>query len=380
MNNEPEVQVPEISAEDLRGRLERHEDVQVLDVRKQDERAEWWIPGSAHVDAFDALRAHDPSGVLRAAQQLPRGVPVVTVCGAGRTSKLAALALREVGVEAYSLAGGMRGWSAAWNTAPVSLPAGAPEVLQVRRTGKGCLSYLVMSAGQAGVIDPSVGPQVFVDLAAARGAKIVAVFDTHVHADHISRAHELGRLTGALVVLPEQQRVHLPFTPARDGDSFPVGDVNIRALRTPGHTRESTCYAIGEWALATGDTLFLGGVGRPDLAAANNEESRERARLLHQSLHQRIFPLPDATVILPGHTSEPLGFDGQAFAAPLAELREAGGLGLLDEAAFVNTLMERLPGSPPNHMAIVHINEGLEPAPADFTALEAGANRCAVRA
>ena len=124
-----------IDAKTLLGMLERGEPVTVLDVRKAEDRAEWQIPGSVHVDAYDALKAKDPKAMEEA--ELPEGLPVVTVCGAGKSSAVAAEQLRARGYEALSLEGGMKAWSMAWNTAGVDVPGEELAVVQVRRTGKG---------------------------------------------------------------------------------------------------------------------------------------------------------------------------------------------------------------------------------------------------
>jgi rhodanese-related sulfurtransferase len=115
--------------------LQRGEPVTVLDVRKAEDRAEWQIPGSVHFEAYDALKAKDPSSMEEA--ELPEGLPVVTVCGAGNSSRTAAEQLRARRYEALSLEGGMKAWSMAWNTAEVDVPGAEPVVVQVRRTGKG---------------------------------------------------------------------------------------------------------------------------------------------------------------------------------------------------------------------------------------------------
>ena len=124
-----------IDARTLTGKLERGERVTVVDVRKGEDRAEWSIPGSVHYDAYDALNAGD--NLAMEGLDLPEGEPVVTVCGRGRSSALAAEQLRREGYEAFSLEGGMEAWSLAWNTAEVPLAGAKAEVVQVRRTGKG---------------------------------------------------------------------------------------------------------------------------------------------------------------------------------------------------------------------------------------------------
>ena len=124
-------------------------------------------------------------------------------------------------------------------------------------------------------------PEVYQDLAVQHGWTITHVLDTHVHADHLSRSRLLAEATGATLHVPEQDRVTYSFTPVRDGDILDIGSSRLVALRTPGHTLESTSYLLDGKALFTGDTLFLAGVGRPDLEASPEAGTRARARLLH---------------------------------------------------------------------------------------------------
>jgi len=124
-----------IGAMTLRDMLERGERVTVVDVRKGEDRAEWLIPGSVHVEAYDALNSGDDQAMQ--GLELPEGEFVVTVCGRGHSSAVAAQQLRRQGYEALSLEGGMKTWSLAWNTAEVPLPGASAEMVQMRRTGKG---------------------------------------------------------------------------------------------------------------------------------------------------------------------------------------------------------------------------------------------------
>lgn len=363
-----------ITVDALRDLLERGERVTVLDVRRADQRAEWMIPGSVHADVYDALWAGDERALNSV--ELADDRPVVAVCNVGQTSRIAADLLRRRGLEALSLQGGMRAWSLAWNTAEIQRHERPVTLVQVRRTGKGCLSYLIGSEGKAAVIDPSVGPETYLELAKARGLEIVAVIDTHVHADHLSRARALAQIARAELYLPQQHRVRFAYRPLNEGDTLTIGSARIEALRTPGHTHESTCYLLdGRW-LHTGDTLFVNAVGRPDLKSDNAEETRGRAAALYDSL-ERLFGLPDETLVLGCHTSEPIAFDRKPIVAPLREVRS--GLPLLHESKerFVEQLLARIPPTPPNHLQIVALNEAGELPAGDPTALEAGANRCA---
>ncbi len=291
-------------------------------------------------------------------------------------SQLAAEQLRARGLQALSLAGGMKAWSLAWSTATVPLPAGEFRIIQIRRTGKGCLSYLIGSQHEAAVIDPAVEPEVYLELAQKNSWTINHIFETHIHADHLSRARRLAGRTGATLVLPGQNRVAYPFQAVQDNEVLPVGAARLSALHTPGHAGESTCYLLNEQALFTGDTLFLASVGRPDLEATA-EEVRRRSHLLYYSL-QRLRTLPSETLILPAHTSQQIPFDQKAIVASLAQASKQIELLQLPEVEFVETILARIPPTPPNHHHIIALNEaGLFPD-YDPTDLEAGANRCAV--
>jgi len=363
-----------IEVETLRTWLEEGRPVTVLDVRPMAERAEWAIPGSIHVNAYEALKAHDPAAL--AAVDVPSDQPVVTVCAAGKTSQVAAKQLAARGVPALSLEGGMKAWSLAWNTAEVPLDDRSAQVIQVRRTGKGCLSYLIGAGEEAFVIDASLDPQVYLDLARSHGWQITNVFDTHIHADHLSRSRLLTGGSGAMLFLPDQRRVSFPFTAMRDGDTLATPHLMLTALHTPGHTLESTCYLLNNALLLTGDTLFLTSIGRPDLHA-DEQEARARSSQLYHSLH-KLLALPPETIVLPGHASQPVPFDGVPIGARLSEIDEHVGLLHVTQTAFVETLLQRLPPTPPNYERIVTLNEaGLVPE-GDVTVLEAGANRCAI--
>jgi glyoxylase-like metal-dependent hydrolase (beta-lactamase superfamily II)/rhodanese-related sulfurtransferase len=365
----------QIEAETLRGWLEAQQPVTVMDIRTDDDHAQWTIPGSIHVNAYDALRLGQPGALTDAVLPLDR--PVVTVCNAGRVSQTAAEILAERGFDARSLAGGMKAWSLAWNTADVPLSDPSVRVVQVRRTGKGCLSYIVGSGNEAAVIDPSVSPDVYIDLASRHRWTVRYVLETHVHADHLSRARELARQTGATLVLPTQQRAKFPFTAIANGERLPLGSATITAMHTPGHTEESTSYALNDTAVFTGDTLFTNGVGRPDLHA-DPEGARRRARALFASL-TRLQQLPPAMLVLPGHAGEPVAFDGQPVAAQLEHVSRWLSGWLDSEMAFVERVTAHLPLTPPNFSRIVAFNEAGDFPEGDPTDLEAGANRCAVR-
>jgi glyoxylase-like metal-dependent hydrolase (beta-lactamase superfamily II) len=358
----------------LREMLDRGEPVTVLDVRPQDQRSEWWIPGSVHFDAYSALKAKDPNAMEEA--EPPEGQPVVTVCAAGNSSSVAAEQLRDRGFEAYTLEGGMKAWSMAWNSAEVSVAGSDARVIQVRRTGKGCLSYLIGSGGEAAVIDASLDPEIYVDLADSLGWKVTYVLDTHVHADHLSRSRALAEFVGATFHMPEKTPVSYPFSALGDGEAVSVGPARLEAMRTPGHTPESTCYLLDGEALFTGDTLFIDSVGRPDLGAKPGAV-REKAHSLHASL-RRLLNMDPETLVPPGHTGTPVPFDGVPVVRTMAEVRASVPLLRESEEVFVEKIAGSAMPPPENYERIVELNRAGELPEGDATELEAGANRCAV--
>lgn len=363
-----------ISVEQLQTWLTEGRPVTVLDVRPMEQRVEWAIPGSIHLDVYHALNKHDVHALD--AVQVTDDVPIVTVCAAGKTSQLAAEQLAKRGINAFSLKGGMKAWSLAWNTAEVSLDDSSAQVIQIRRTGKGCLSYLLGAGKEAFVIDASLDPHIYLDLASSHGWQITSVFDTHLHADHLSRSRLLAEQSGAMLFLPNQKRVSFPFTAIRDGNTLASPSLMLTALQTPGHTPESTCYLLNNQVLLTGDTLFPTGVGRPDLHA-NEEQAQKRAEALYHSLH-KLLALPSETLVLAGHTSSPVPFDAIPIVMRLGEIDEQVSLLHTSRTTFVQMTLTRIPPTPPNYQRIVMYNErGLLPE-SDVTELEAGANRCAI--
>ena len=364
----------EIDTPTLQGWLENGHSVEVIDIRPRADYEAWHIPGSLNVDAYRAIYAHSPGPL--ADYHPTDGQQVVAVCYVGQTSKIAAQYLASRGIETLSLAGGMQAWSLSWNLAEVPLAQSKAEIVQVRRTGKGCLSYLVASDGAAVVIDSSVDPQVYLDLAAQRDCSITHILDTHIHADHLSRSRALAELAGAAHYLPIQDRAHFEYQALEPGQLIDFGDSMLEAIHTPGHTFESMSYLLDGKALFSGDTLFLDSVGRPDLKA-DREESEARARALHRTL-QNLAAMDPEIIILPCHTGQPVPFDRIPLASPLETI--LGNVPALryDEEQFVTWILERLPANPPNYEKIVHLNEqGVLPA-LDPTVLEAGGNMCAV--
>lgn len=179
----------------------------------------------------------------------------------------------------------------------------------------GCLahaSYLIGSASEAAVVDPQRDIAQYLDEATAQGFKIKYVIETHLHADFVSGHRELAARTGAQIVFGQKANAAFPHLAVKDGDELPVGQIKLRVLETPGHTPESISVLVIDPALSeqplkvlTGDTLFIGDVGRPDLASAQQSSkgysSEQMAGLLYDSLHGKLLTLADAVEVYPAH-------------------------------------------------------------------------------
>ncbi|ADB42136.1 MBL fold metallo-hydrolase [Spirosoma linguale] len=173
----------------------------------------------------------------------------------------------------------------------------------------GCLAeaaYYIESAGEAAIIDPLRETKPYLDRARADGAVIKYIFETHFHADFVSGHLDLAAKTGATIVFGPTAQPGYKACVARDGEEFRVGKVKIRVLHTPGHTLESSTFLLldeagKETAIFTGDTLFIGDVGRPDLAVKTDLTRDDLAGYLYDSLHTKIMTLPDDVIVYPGH-------------------------------------------------------------------------------
>ncbi|MEM6643219.1 MAG: MBL fold metallo-hydrolase [Bacteroidota bacterium] len=181
--------------------------------------------------------------------------------------------------------------------------------MKVEQIYTGCLAqgaYYIESDGEAAIIDPLRDPKPYIDKAAAKGSKIKFIFETHFHADFVSGHLELAGKTGATIVYGPGATTDYAIHQAKDGEEFEVGRLKIKALHTPGHTLESTTYLLldeegNEHAIFSGDTLFIGDVGRPDLSQKGDLTQDDLAAMLFKSLRTRIMTLPDEIVVYPAH-------------------------------------------------------------------------------
>ncbi|MEZ5155569.1 MAG: MBL fold metallo-hydrolase [Solirubrobacterales bacterium] len=362
-----------ITSKQLADRLAAGEQMTILDIRPD---ADWMIeaPGVRHVHApADQLLA-DPSRL----DGLDGAVAVV--CNRGLTAAPVAEALRARGVDAAVVDGGMRGWIGTLQDRPVDAGLDGAALHQVQRPGRGCLSYVLISDGEALVVDPAPDVEHYVALAAESGARVTDIVDTHIHADHLSGARVLAQRTGATLRLPApalERGVEYAdaVEPLADGDEFTVGSVTVRAVGLPGHTTDMTGLLLGGRALVSGDSLFADGIARPDLQRGDHDGARAMARQLHRTLRDRVLALDPGVVLLPGHTHP--GVNAGAIAPELAEVREqVPELSIDDPDDFAEALLEAMPPRPANYEAVIAVNSGRHPFDPE---LETGGNSCSTR-
>jgi len=368
-----------MTTKELARKVIRAEPLFILDVRNAKDFVDWKVEGKninyLNVPYFELLE-----GVDKLVHDLPKEGEILVVCAKEGSSKMVAEMLAEAGVDSAYLRGGMKAWSEHLEPLKVGdLPDGG-ELFQFVRYGKGCLSYMVISKGEAAIIDPTRMTGVFLDFAKEKGAIIKHVFDTHLHADHISGGRKLAEVTGATYYLPpnDADEVQYDFTSVEDGMQIIVGNSKINTIYSPGHTIGSTTFIIDDIFLMTGDILFIDSIGRPDLAGLAEDWVSD----LRETLYDRYKELVGNLVVLPAHfmIMDEVNEDG-TIARKLGELyNENHGLNIDNEQEFRKLVTEHLPPQPNAYKDIRKINMGkISPDEEMQREMEIGPNRCAVR-
>jgi len=365
----------EITPDELGERLQSDEPPLVLDVRHREEYEDWHVPGSVNVDVYDDL-ADDPDKAKPALRDLPEDREIVTVCAAGILSQTATEVLEELGYDAVTLADGMNGWSRVHRHAAVPVDIDG-ELVQIARPGKGCLSHVLVSDGEAAVFDPSHYVTEYEAILDDRDADLVGVFDTHAHADHVSGGAALADRHEVPYYLHPKDALAIDAAPLADRETFTVGDIAFEVVHTPGHSEGSVSFDIEGEAILTGDTLFHESVGRVELGVEAGIEASDveaNAATLYDSL-QRLLDRPDDALVLPSHDP---GSPEPPVTATLTEVRERNDDLGRDREAFIAELAADIPDHPPNFERVKRANVGQEAVPEDELAeLELGPNNCA---
>ncbi|HEX9691604.1 MAG TPA: MBL fold metallo-hydrolase [Gemmatimonadales bacterium] len=377
--------VPEIDPAELARQLEHGDAVQVLDIR---------APGSVAAGrielASDGL-FHNIVGsrlaTVRSADDLglDRGVPVAVVCAHGNSSLPAAAFLRQLGLDAKSLRGGMAAWMQLCLQRELPAPPSVDALIQLDRIGKGALGYVLVSDGAALVVDAPRDWSAYRAAAEAAGARIVGVADTHCHADYISGGPALAGALGVPYYLHPADAVYpydgtpgrLRFEPLDPARTLPVGRARVHVLHTPGHTEGSVTFTVDDAVALTGDFVFVASVGRPDLAG----RAEEWTTTLWNSLESARASWNDDMLICPAHyASERERNVNGAVCARFGDIRASNqGLEPNDHEQFAAWVRKHTATFPDSYRAIKAVNVGLLTVD-DFEAevLETGKNECAV--
>ncbi len=370
-----------MTASEVTKKVFNKETLFILDVRNQDAFADWKIEGAnfsyLNIPYFDLL-----DGVEGVIEQLPTDKEILVVCAKEGSSVMVAEMLSDAGLDVAYLQGGMKAWSEHLEPVKVGDLKDGGEVYQFVRIGKGCLSYMIISNGEAAIIDATRMKDIFLNFAKEKGAEIKHVFDTHLHADHISGGRRIAEATGAAYWLPpkDAEEVVFEYQKLEGGTDVEIGNttINIHALYSPGHTIGSTSFVVDEKYLLTGDILFIDSIGRPDLAGLADDWVGD----LRETLYKRYKELSEELIVLPAHFMiiDELNDDGSVSEKLGTLFAKNHGLNIADEEEFRNLVSKNLPPQPNAYQEIRKTNMGrITPNEEEQREMEIGPNRCAVR-
>ncbi|TCP52674.1 glyoxylase-like metal-dependent hydrolase (beta-lactamase superfamily II) [Tumebacillus sp. BK434] len=372
--------VQAVNAKQLHQDIEQGKALFLLDVRNPEDYADWKIESAAvqsvNIPYFDFLDDNDEIYA-----DLPKDAEIVVICAKGGSALMVAELLDERGYTASYLEEGMKEWSQFYH--PITIAdTGSMKLVQFNRLAKGCLSYMVISDGEAVIVDPGRHVHEYLDYAEAAGVKITGVMDTHLHADHISGGLQLAERTDATYYISasEMQGANLPYAALEDHENIRFGrvDVQVLSVPTPGHTPGSTSFLVNGEYLLSGDTIFVGGLGRPDLGG----KAREWAQSLYDTVFSTIANLSDEVLVLPTHFADIEEINAHGYVgASLGAIRQNNAImRTADRAAFTEAVAGAVGATPPNYTEIVDINRGvLQADPEKAMEVEIGPNRCALK-
>jgi glyoxylase-like metal-dependent hydrolase (beta-lactamase superfamily II) len=357
------------------------EELFILDVRNETDFADWKIEGESieiiNIPYFDLLE-----GVDSVLEKIPEGKKLLVVCAKEGSSKFVAEQIVEAGRgNVFYLEGGMKSWSEHLEPVKIGDLMDGGAIYQFVRIGKGCLSYMVVSNGEAAVVDTLRMTEVYQQFAQDHQVEIKHTIDTHLHADHISGGRALAEQAGAPYWLPSKDATEVVFEYAKleEGQLLTVGNtkINIQPVYSPGHTIGSTSLIVDDLYLLTGDILFIKSIGRPDLAG----NAEDWVGDLRNTLYNRYKELSDDLIVLPTHfgSVSELG-EGGSVSARLADLYQHNpGLNISNESEFRRAVTHNLPPQPNSYKEIRQTNMGkIQPNEELKSEMEIGPNRCAI--
>ncbi|MFP7159384.1 MBL fold metallo-hydrolase [Priestia aryabhattai] len=370
-----------LTAKEVTQKIVNKEPLFILDVRNESDFSDWKIEGHyfhhLNVPYFDLL-----DGVGDILEKLPSDKEVLVVCAKEGSSVMVSEMLSEAGLTVSYLKGGMKAWSEHLEPVKVGDLKDGGEMYQFVRIGKGCLSYMVVSNGEAAIIDATRMTDIYLDFVNEIGVKIIHVFDTHLHADHISGGRVIAEKTNATYWLPPKDAggVVFNYQPLKEGNDVAIGNttISIQPLYSPGHTIGSTSFIVDNRYLLSGDILFIDSIGRPDLAGMAEDWVGD----LRETLYKRYRELSNELIVLPAHFMiiDELNDDGSIAETLGALFVKNHGLNIEDETEFRHVVTDNLPPQPNAYQEIRETNMGkVNPGEEKQREMEIGPNRCAIR-
>jgi glyoxylase-like metal-dependent hydrolase (beta-lactamase superfamily II)/rhodanese-related sulfurtransferase len=402
----------QISPSSLKQKIDNCEDIFILDVRTKMEHESWRMSFNGYRDSL--LAPIDTLSSPHALEKIPKDKQVVTLCSHGIRSFMAAKYLSQLGYNVRSLEGGLTAWNNVYDIAFIPILGSLSSIIniwQVRRVSKGCMGYLVASKidKDAIVIDPTCdmnGP--IQKIVEDNNLHITKIFETHVHADHISGASKLALTYGAKVYVSSLEGYEVN---GNNENNQVVNEINneskihlfdsvsLKVIHTPGHTNGSLCFELeiednvredrkydkdGKISdgkidrsayLFTGDTLFTNGIGRPDL----HNKVEQSANNLYNTYQEKILRLPKYTVILPCHFNSSFEHEKPVYDT-LDSIINNVSLLSKEKEEFLRSVINAIPSQQPaNYKKIIEINKKMIPCDNfKHSDLEAGPNACGI--
>ncbi len=376
---------PGISALELARLLEAGEPIQIMDVRAPEGVAQGRIdllPEGRFFNIRGSVLLGLPSLLTTG---LDPDLPVVAVCGRGKDSASVAVHLNRLGATASSLTGGLTDWMSLVLPRRLDPPDGIDELIQFDRIGTGCLGYLLVSKGQAIIIDPPLKAEAYLDALREAEAELVGVADTHLHADYVSGGPRLSRELGVPYFLHPADAFspydgtpgRIDYTPVSDGHRIPFGETALDVVHTPGHTEGSVTYLSEGRVAFTGDFLFVESIGRPDLAGKESVWAGH----LWESVERAMREWDEGLAVYPAHYASPTERKmGQAVGTSFGAMKkEHEFLRMEGREDFLRSILAKSAPFPEAYRKIKALNLGLAPiVQTEVEEMEVGRNECAL--
>ena len=379
-----------ISAFELKQNLDKRQGKNnglfLIDVREPKEYAEWHIENSVNIPLSELSKEESLS-------QIPKDKEIITICPSGIRATIGKYIMQRYGYDVKILEGGLIAWSTENEQAhkEFKIDDFKVNVIQFRRIGKGCMSYMIESNGEMAVIDPVFSIDTYIQTAKKFNANITKVYDTHQHADHISAAKALAEKVTATLYRSAYEQYKdedkgeqilsslISIEKLHDNDIQNIGSVSLKVIHTPGHTPGSLSFILGDNKLLfTGDILFVDGIGKPNL----RDKAKEFAENLYNTIQQKIMRLPEDILILPAHFEKDVKAE-VILASTLGDIKKKSQFlnPNITKEEFIQKISSKVMAYPPNYREIISINKGERPIQTSLSEifdLEMGPNRCSL--